>query len=194
MLLVCGPHVIAGRFGTNGSRVSDLLNDPELEFLRLGDVRLLQGIRGPATEETSQAVVSKDAVELLLLLNEQHEDANHCYRVVQKSAVKVVCCAGPYQLRGTVHLSDLEAHRPDPLCILTKQTSQFFALTAVELRNSAWQFGPLQVPVAIVNTDAVRMIALEDGPVDLAASCGSDDSLETPEANEYRSVLEELGF
>ena len=160
-LLVTAEHVIAGNVDTRNLRLSDMLNEPDTSYIRIRDVGVFSGGENKRIATLRECVIPKVKLELALILDADHEAPHkRRYQYVEKKAIPVFLKVHGCLVRGSLPLQLTGASDPDPVWVLTQKTPHFFPVVQATVSWSASDPQPLQVPVAIVNTDAVALFSV----------------------------------
>jgi len=169
VMLVTAEHVIAGNIDTRDLRISEILNDIDTSYVRIGDAGLFGKARNKQITTLRQCIVLKSMLELVLILDKQHETPQkRRHHFVEKKIVPVFLTVHGCEVRGGLPLERVGQTDPDPIWVLNQRTPQFFPVTQATVSRVVGAAGPLQVPTVIVNTAAVSLFSVgwETKPVE----------------------------
>ena len=131
VIFIVGRYSLAGAMDHSSSRVFDVLNDANTEFLRVHGVAVFRGIRGEPIEQLDEITVPKSAIDCVLLTD--------------------------YLVRGTVMLG----RSVDPVLVLNSSASTFFPIVAASVSSVDIEGPPLSARVVFVNKTKVSLLQIE---------------------------------
>ena len=155
--VVAGEHLLVGRVPTRDRRLLDVLNDGQTDFVHIYDVRLFRKTDNACTAVLRECVVPKGKVDLVLILDQEHEarDKRMNY-FIGKGKTPVLLAVSGYEVRGMLHLN-----RPEnSLWALTHQLVHFFAVTEATVSQVVCDAEMLDVSVVIANKDSLALFSL----------------------------------
>jgi hypothetical protein len=156
-LLVTSGHVLECCVRNAGRRLSDVLNDPNSEFVQAHQVRISPRGTGRTTESLASAMVRKRNLVLAIPTGAEHEapeKRRNAY--VKKPRRTGYLVAGEFEISGEVQLDACA----DALYALSASTGHFVPVCHATVSVPA-DWGRLPGTVVIVNKDFVSLLHLE---------------------------------
>jgi hypothetical protein len=159
-VLVTSGHVLECCVRNAGRRLSDVLNDPNSEFVQAHDVRISPRAAGQITETLASAMIRKRNLVLAIPNGAEHEapeKRRNAY--VKKPRRTGYLVAGEFEISGEVQLDACA----DALYALSASAGHFVPVCHARISAPA-DWGQLPGNVAIVNKDFVSLLHLEFAP------------------------------
>jgi hypothetical protein len=159
-------HLLFGKLQTSGSRVQEILNDANSNFLRLRDATVFRGA-ALALRAAPLLVLAKEQIVFVALSGSKYEAPDkRRYAFADKKHSTCFVIAAGYEIEGTVSLKG----SLDPIAALNSEFGDFFPIAEPTIGN----IGDRQsVPaeVALVNKSMISAIEITVGePIGLATS------------------------
>jgi len=158
VLLIVGRHSVAGTIDHSSSRVLDVLNDVNAEFLRVHGVAVFRGIQGGPIVQFDEVTVPKSAIDCAILTEDRHEaPLRRQYALVEKCPHPVFAVLTDYEVRGTAMLE----RSVDPVLVLNSGASHFFPIVTANVSSVDSKGPPLAAKVVFVNKTRVSLLQIE---------------------------------
>jgi hypothetical protein len=185
VVLATDQHLMEVVVATKGQRLLEVLNDPNSDFLRVFDLKLIAG-EGDDREASAPSGIVRRSNIILALLSDQHEaPQRRQYSFVEKKVRSASMIAGGYRIQGELQIRGSD----DPVAVVNAELQNFFPVTAAVVTHPTIRWSTLQSSVALVNKQ--RLGALSIGPpTDLCDPTigdneGSRESTPSPSASNY---------
>lgn len=157
-LLFVGGHSIAGSVAHSGTRILDVLNDANTEFLAVLGGTIYRGVEGQPIGSFESATVPKSAIDCVVLTDEGHEaPLRRKYALIEKKSQGVFVLLPDYEIRGTAMVT----RTFDPVQLLGGGASTFFPLVEANVSSIAGAGSALAAKVAFVNKHKVALLQAE---------------------------------
>jgi len=151
-------HFLRGTFSNHGQRLLDSLNDSTTDFITIENVEVFRISHDVRATQLSTVAVRKDHIGMVFLTSERHEapERQVTHRRDKERFSAFVTCFG-YDVKGTVHLRGYA----DPVNALTRDFEPFFPITDATVTHGGNTDVHVEVPVAMINRDAVSLFHLD---------------------------------
>ena len=146
-------HWLVGAVLSAGTRIQDVLNDGNTDFVDLMDVQVC-GIAQPDSclASLSKVLIPKCRIEFVVLLANRHEAPKKRWNnLTVRATTNVFTIVSKYRIQGELNLP---TSSDDPLSILTHRLGRFFPITQASLSGPGVK--QLSVPVLLANRDYVN--------------------------------------
>jgi hypothetical protein len=158
VLFIVGRHSFAGTIDHSSSRVLDVLNDVNTEFLRVHGGAVFRGFQGGPIGQFDETTVPKSAIDCVVLTEERHEaPQRRQYALVEKQSHPVFVLVADYEVRGNVMLG----RTVDPVLVLNSSASTFFPIVTASVSTVDVKGPPLSARVVFVNKAKVSLLQIE---------------------------------
>lgn len=163
--LITHEHLFTAHVYTRGRRLLDMLNDRTTDYLQINDVDVHRySAPTECVASFQEAVIHKADLHLVIITGEEHEaPTSRLFSFVQKTPYHVFLTVPGYEVRGTMHL--LEQREPDPIAVLTHETSTFFPVTQATASQAWTGAHVLSRPVVMVNKFSLSLFYIGEEPV-----------------------------
>ena len=158
IIVAAGQHSYSGLLDNRGLRVSDILNDPGTEFLRLTNVTLHQKFFERVVSTLPEVTIPKAGIDMVLLEQGKYEaPLRRQHARIDKRSYSAIVVLSDYEVRGTIMLKGA----PDGVAALTRELSAFFPVTNARLTMPGGTDAPAPAGVALVNKSKVSLLHID---------------------------------
>jgi hypothetical protein len=151
-------HLLFGKLQTSGSRVQEILNDVNSDFLRLRDATVFRGAAVPL-RAAPLLLLAKEQIVFVALSGSKYEAPDkRRYAFADKKHCTCFVIAADYEIEGTLGLKG----SVDPIVALNSELADFFPIAEPKIGNIGDQQS-VPAAVALVNKSMISAIEIAVG-------------------------------
>jgi len=159
VLFIAGRHAFAGAMDHCSSRVLDVLNSANTEFLRVHNASVFRGTQSAPTDQFDAITVPKSSIDCVVLTEERHEaPLQRKYALVEKPSHSAFVLLEHYELRGKVMIG----RNFDSITLLNGGASCFFPMVSVTISSVEPGVPTISAKVVFVNKTKVSLLQIDD--------------------------------
>jgi hypothetical protein len=163
IIVLAGRHAFSGTLENRGSRVLDLLNDLNTEFLRLRDICVHAGFCEEIITQLESGIIPKRMIDVVLLDRGRHEaQMRREHAVVKKKSCGAFFVVGDYEIQGKLMLKG----STDVLSAMTCELSAFFPVKDTRLSRVGGDHSPAAAGVALINKAKATLVQIDSQPAE----------------------------
>ena len=160
VLFIAGRHAFAGAMDHCSSRVLDVLNSANTEFLRVHNASVFRGTqrRGRRTNSTRSPCRSRRSTAWCSRRNATKRRCNENTALVEKPSHSAFVLLEHYELRGKVMIG----RNFDSITLLNGGASCFFPMVSVTISSVEPGVPTISAKVVFVNKTKVSLLQIDD--------------------------------
>jgi hypothetical protein len=155
-IFVTAEHLLIGQAPTRGSRLLEMLTDPNSEYVQIDEVHVARReAKGSRLTTLPRVVLRKQALLMAVLGGGKHESPElRRFAFVDKRNYPAFLIVCGYEIEGRLQLKGA----PDPAWAMSQELKTFIPVTQATISHAGGNGEPLTAAVVLCNRDHIAAL------------------------------------